>query len=152
MIYSDELVDFVKGWEFLSLIAYPDGAGVWTIGWGHTRHVKQGDTCDRAMATAYLLNDLIAVEKELAGFITRTGYQQQQYDALCTLGFNVGVTGPHKVGESFTMWLFNAGRDTECADRFLRWNMSGGVPVRGLSRRRAAERDIYLHGDYSGRP
>ncbi|HQR20128.1 MAG TPA: lysozyme [Burkholderiaceae bacterium] len=156
MSHSRELRDFVAGWETLALVAYPATEeerkrNIWTIGYGHTKGVKEGDTCTREQAEAWLDEDLEAHGAELRGFMTRTP-TQQQYDALLSLGFNVGITGKDKLGPSGTMRLFNEGKDQECADRMLLWNKQGGVVLRGLIHRRAAEHAIYVQADYTGRP
>ncbi len=44
--------------EGLSLRAYQDGGGVWTIGFGHTRGVKPGDVCSLAQAEGWLDDDI----------------------------------------------------------------------------------------------
>jgi GH24 family phage-related lysozyme (muramidase) len=53
--------------EDVRLVAYKDTGGVWTIGWGHTAGVKQGDTCTTAQADAWLAEDaapLLALVKD----------------------------------------------------------------------------------------
>lgn len=151
MIHSDALREFIPGWEAVRLKAYRDGGGVPSIGIGHTRGVKMGDTCTREQALWWLKSDLVSVEEELAEFMHRAP-TQQQFDALVSIGFNCGVKGKDKIGESGLMARFNAGLDQECADRFLLWNKDNGVVIDGLTKRRRAERAIYLVGDYSGRP
>lgn len=139
---------FIVGWEAMRLTAYDDGRGVWTIGVGHTEDVAQGDTCTEEQALAWLEEDLTSHGDKLLRYMTRTP-AQQQFDALLSLAFNVGV---RVVGESGTLARFNAGLDQECADRFLLWDKVAGKVWPGLTKRRAAERLMYLDGDYSGRP
>jgi lysozyme len=153
---TPELVEFLKGWEKFRAVAYPATEderkrGIWTYGFGHTRGVKQGDTCTEEQATRLLVDRLVVVEDELREFVKRTP-SPRQWDALVSLGDNCGVKGENKVGPSGLVRLFNQERDQECADRFLLWNKQSGVVVNGLSKRRAAERAIYLQGDYSIRP
>lgn len=148
MTPSDKLVDFVAGWEGFEPKAYRDGGGVWTLGFGRTLGVGPGDTCTLEQAKEWLLADLDRHWEALNEYITREP-SQQQGDALLSLAFNVGVRA---LGESGTMRRFNAGKDDECADRFLFWDMDNGVHVPGLLRRRKAEREIYLRGRYDLRP
>jgi lysozyme len=148
MIHSPELRAFVLDWEGCKLKAYKDGGGVWTIGVGHTRGVEQDDACTFETANEWLDDDLREHGAALEPYMTRVP-SQQQYDALLSLAFNCGVRG---IGESGVMARFNAGLHQECADRFLMWNKDNGSVVRGLTMRRAAERAIYLDGDYSHEP
>lgn len=148
---SPELLIFVEGWEDLRTSAYLDGGGVPTIGIGRTRGVKMGDTCTEDQARAWFADEMIAKAEHLSLYLTREPTQQQM-DAMCSLAFNVGVDGPAGLGVSGLVARFNAGRDQECADRFLLWCRDSGVVIPGLLKRRKAERDIYLDGDYSGRP
>lgn len=151
MIHTPALLDFVAAWEGLRLNAYLDGGGVPTIGYGHTRGVHPGDTCDEEQALRWLKSELVTCESELADYMHRQP-TQQQFDAFVAIGYNCGIVGKDKIGESGLMARFNAKLDQECADRFLLWNRDGGVVIPGLSHRRAAERAIYLFNDYAGRP
>lgn len=153
MSASPDLLSFVAAWESCVLVAYLDGGNppVPTIAYGHTRGVRMGDTCTQAQADAWLLAELDAHGDELTHYLTRAP-TQQQFDALTSLGYNAGVAPPHGIGPAGIVALFNAGDDAGCANRFRAWNRDGGVIVRGLTKRREAERAIYLAGDYSGRP
>ena len=146
MIVSPPLVAFVKRWESCSLTVYPDARGIPTCGWGHAWPTNTPWT--QAHADAVLATDLREHSEGLAHYLSRTP-SQQQYDALVSLAFNCGVGA---IGHSGLMSLFNRGADAECANRFLQWNKSGGVVLNGLTKRRRAERDIYLNGIYTGSP
>lgn len=148
MIYTEDLVNFVAAWEGMRLTAYQDGGGVWTIGAGHTRGVREGAKCTRVQALRWLRCDLIDAEVGVQAYMKRKP-TQQQYDALVSIAFNCGYTA---IGRSGLMARFNEGLDNLVADRFLLWNKDNGVVVPGLTKRRKAERAMYLHGDYSMRP
>lgn len=139
------LAEFVERWEGLRTRAYDDGGGVWTIGIGHTRGVRPGDVCTEEQARAWLEAELDDFAVGLEQYIIREP-TQQQFDALLSLAYNCGLEA---IGNSGLMARFNARLDRECADRFLLWNKDNGKVVPGLSKRRAAERAIYLDGDYS---
>lgn len=151
MTPSPDLLAFVEGWEGLRTKAYRDGGGVWTIGIGRTKGVRPGDTCTEALARIWFADEMAQYAAELLGYMKRTP-AQRQFDALLSLGYNAGIAPPRGIGRAGIMALFNAGQDADCADRFLAWNKDGGVEVEGLTKRRRAERDIYLYADYSGRP
>lgn len=154
--HSPELRDFVAGWEDLRLVAYAAtererARGIWTIGYGCTEGVQEGDRCTREMAEAWLDGALEVRGQQLVRWMSREP-TQQQFDALLALGYNVGIDGAQGLGPSRTLALFNEGLDQRCADRFLLWNKQDGVVMRGLTKRRMAERSIYLGGYYGGRP
>lgn len=153
MIASPNLFEFIQGWESCSLVAYLDGGtpGVWTIGWGRTKGVRKGDHCTQHQANEWLVDTLDVYGEELKQYLTREP-TQQQFDALLDLGYNAGIAPPKGIGRKGIVVLFNAGADALCADRFLQWNKDGGVVVYGLTKRRRADRAMYLYGDYSGRP
>lgn len=145
---SPELVEFVQGWESCRLLAYLDGNGVPTIGWGHTLGVQMGDTITQQQADDWLIEELVEYGEGMKVYMTREP-AQQHFDALLSLSYNAGVRA---VGRAGIMKLFNGGNDVACADRFLEWANDGGKVVKGLLKRRRAEREIYLYADYNGRP
>lgn len=160
MNYSDELVDFVKAWEGLSLTAYDDGGGVWTNGYGHTADVQPGDTCTREQAEKWLRDDL----SEAASLVDewfQPALAQEEFDALTSIVENVG---PGRIGgKDGIIWLKSGQHSTllrrinernfpAAAGEFLRWNRQGNRVVTGLSKRRKAEKAMFDDGDYSGRP
>lgn len=61
---------------------------VWTIGYGHTRHVHPGDTCTPEVADAWLREDLRAAEQAVNDNRPQCG--QHQFDALVDFAFNEG--------------------------------------------------------------
>ena len=66
---------------------------------------------------------------------------QAQYDAMVSFTYNVGNTAFTK---STFLGLLNAGQCRAAADQLLRWNMSGGRVVKGLSLRRERERATFI--------
>ena len=55
----------IKEFEGCKLQAYQDAAGVWTIGYGHTYNVRQGDRISQWYADDMLREDLENVERQL---------------------------------------------------------------------------------------
>ena len=91
--YSYELaMPFVKAEETLRLKAYKCPKGVWTIGWGHTGGIKEGDTCTREQAEAWIRSDLQSAQTGLAKFIN-VPVSANQFIALLSLAFNMGSMG-----------------------------------------------------------
>jgi lysozyme len=130
----------IESFEELRLAAYLDQRSIPTIGWGHTAGVKMGDTCTEAQADAWLLEDtqtaVNGVEKSLQVFCT-----QNQFDALVSFTFNVGVGAE---AHSTLIKFMNAGDTKGAADQFLVWDHVNGVPNAGLLRRRQAEQALFL--------
>jgi len=146
---SPELFDFIIGWEKCVLTPYHDGGGVLTCGVGHTGlDIVEGEEWTQERADNALKRDVRVRELILRPFLHRTP-TQQQWDALVSLAFNCGSAA---IGNSGLMARFNSNLDDECALRFLLWNKDNGEIIPGLTKRREAEMNIYLHGDYSGRP
>ena len=116
-------IELVKQFEGCKLTAYVCPAGVLTIGYGSTgQHVKAGMKIDGAQANALLLKDL------------------ERFEAV-SFAFNLGLGNLEK---STLLKLHNAGKHTEAADQFKRWNKAGGKVLAGLTRRREAEAALYL--------
>ncbi|MBP1131290.1 GH24 family phage-related lysozyme (muramidase), partial [Serratia sp. PL17] len=81
--------EFIKGFEALRLIAYPDpgtGGKPWTIGWGHTKGVKQGDRITQDQAEQFFSDDLAVYELTVNSAIKRP-MTQNQFDAMVSLAF-----------------------------------------------------------------
>jgi lysozyme len=115
--------------------AYQCSADVWTIGYGHTRGVREGDEITEDKAEYLLLEDL----KHFEGYVDRlveVSLNQDQFDALVSWTFNLG---PTNLKESTLLEKLNAGHYEEVPAQMARWNRSNGEILEGLKRRRAAE-------------
>jgi lysozyme len=139
MITKDKSI--IKGHEGLELVAYKDGGGVWTIGYGHTgAEVKVGMLITLAQAEELLTRDLRSSEGHINTSVT-VPLTQNQFDALVSFVFNVGGGA---FESSTLLKLLNAGNYAGAADQLLRWNKDEGKIVQGLSNRREAERKLFL--------
>ena len=65
MIISKNGLDLIKHFESLQLKAYKCSANVWTIGYGHTKNVKEGDRICEDQANCFLMQDLYSVERAI---------------------------------------------------------------------------------------
>lgn len=142
-------LELLKQHEGLRLKAYPDpasGGDPWTIGYGHTHGVKQGDEITAEQAEDFLLEDLGWVEDCLAR-VVRVPLAQAQFDALASLIFNIGAPGFER---STLLRKLNAGDYAGAAEEFGRWNMAAGAVNAGLTRRRGDERALFLSGEAPG--
>lgn len=135
-------VALLKQFEGLRLTAYKDQNGHWTIGYGHTQDVGPGETETYNQAVQQLTDDVRATEE----FINRNvevPLTSNQFSALVCLAYNIGVGSLR----DSTLWRsLNEKCYHAAADEFLRWNKVGGVPNLGLTRRRKAERELFLEG------
>lgn len=139
----------IQGFEQCRLTAYKDGGGVWTIGWGHTGpDVHEGLTWTQEEADMWFGADCAAA---IAGVnsLVKAPVTQNQFDALVSFAFNVGLdidldTKAEGLGDSTLLRKLNAGDAAGAADEFLKWNHDNGKVVDGLTRRRVAERSLFL--------
>ncbi len=132
---SPEGRELIAAREGEELEAYQDGGGVWTIGVGHTRNVKKGDVIDKEKSDLFLEEDLAEAENAIKLFVN-TPLNQNMFDALVSLIFNIGV-GAFR--SSTLLKLLNMGLLKEAAEQFPRWNKDNGEVVDGLTKRRLSE-------------
>ncbi|WP_010117524.1 lysozyme [Acinetobacter sp. P8-3-8] len=142
MKISTNGIDLICSFEGLRLKAYDDGVGVWTIGYGTTMingtKVKKGDTCTLEQAKSYMAQDLKQFESAVNQ--VKVPLNQNQYDALVSLAYNIGVSA---FLNSTLLKKLNAKDYKGAAEQFLRWNRAGGKVMRGLTNRRAKERKLF---------
>ena len=129
----------IKRFEGCRLKTYADGAGIYTIGYGHTLGVKIGDIITQQQADSMLSDDLAIFEQAVseAVFVPLT---QGQFDACVSLAFNIG--GSNFV-RSTLLKKINTGAWDDARREFTRWNQSGGKIVPGLLTRRMAEASMF---------
>ena len=130
----------LKSFEQCRLSAYRDSAGIATIGWSHTDGVKMTDTCSQDQADRWLVGDVQAAVNACDANAPKN-LTQNQFDALVVFTFNVGVGAE---AHSTLLAKLKAGDMAGAADEFLKWDHAGGVVVPGLTRRRQAERALFL--------
>lgn len=146
MKISDAAVEkLTKSFEGLRLKAYPDpgtGGVPWTIGYGHTRGVKEGDTCTERQADEWLRSDLRWAEEAVKDLVGDS-LTQYQFDALVDFVFNIG----RSQFEKSTLLKKLILKDYVTASKeFNRWKYAGPKILIGLARRRQAETD-WFNGD-----
>lgn len=138
---SQNGLKILKHYEGCRLEAYQDIVGVWTIGYGDTENVQPGLLITQADAEERLRKRLARdFEPSVRQCLTRVA-TQYQFDAMVCLAYNIGAVA---FANSTLVRLFNAGDIQLAADQFPRWDKAGGESVKGLRRRRAAERALYL--------
>lgn len=136
MTPSSWLYSFLKSYEKFRPTAFkPTVNDVWTIAWGHTRGVKEGDTCTMAQGEVWIHEDIGWAVADVNGK-AKVPLNQNQFDALGSLTFNIG--GPAFEGSTL-LRLLNAGDYAGCAAQFPRWDRQAGAVLNGLLGRRDAE-------------
>ncbi|HDT1481321.1 lysozyme [Enterobacter chengduensis] len=142
---SDKGIALIKQFEGCKLTAYQDSVGVWTIGYGWTQPVdgkpiRAGMTINQETAERLLKTGLVSYESDVSRLV-KVGLTQGQFDALVSFTYNLGA---RSLSTSTLLRKLNAGDYAGAADEFLRWNKAGGKVLNGLTRRREAERDLFL--------
>lgn len=133
--------EHLKRWEGCRLTAYKDIGGIWTIGYGSTgSNVFPGLTITQAEADRLLDQDLVRFEKTVNENV-RVPINQNQYDALVSLSYNIGTTA---FSRSTVLRRLNEGDYEGAADAILWWNKVKGKVIKGLVNRRKAERELFL--------
>lgn len=141
-------LELIKQFEGLRLKAYRCSAGVWTIGYGHTRNVYPGMQISEDTAFALLLEDIWYVEEGINDLV-QVPLNQNQFDALCSFSFNVGLDidddlKAEGLGDSTLLRKLNKGDYLGAANEFIKWDKAKGKKIAGLSKRRLAERTLFL--------
>ena len=140
---SESLIQKLKEFEGLRLIAYRDAAGVPTIGYGHTKGVKMGDRLTAYWADQLLRKDVAKVAYEVMqlGVV----HTQGQLDALTSFAFNLGIgrlirsTLLKKIRESASMH--------QIRKEFMRWVYADGKRLKGLEKRRQWEANRFFQSE-----
>lgn len=135
----------LKSFEGLRLVAYQDSVGVWTIGYGTTSGVRPGMRITEAQAEEFLKRDLDRFEDAVASLV-QVPLTDDQFSALVSFVYNVGETA---FANSTLLKLLNRRDYRGAADQLLRWNRAGSQELAGLTRRRRAERALFLGQDYT---
>jgi lysozyme len=134
-------VTLIKKFEGKKLKAYkPIPEDPWTIGYGHTRGVKEDDKISNEKAEEFLLEDLAVYEACINSYVMLE-LGQNEFDALISFTYNLGCPN---LRSSTLLRLLNAGDRKGAAEQFPRWNRAAGKVMRGLTRRRLAERELFL--------
>jgi len=132
-------IDLIKRFEGLNLTPYRCPAGVWTIGYGHIRTVREGMKITEADAE-YLLKSDLEISEKIVSRLVEVPLTDNQFSALVSFVFNVGGGNFER---STLLKLLNRGWYEQVPAQFMRWNKAGGSVVTGLTRRRTAEAQLW---------
>ena len=145
MKISAEGLALIKKFEGCELEAYQDAVGVWTIGYGHIKGVKEGMTITKQQAEEMLLEELVEYENYVLEAVNHQ-LDQCMFDALVSWTYNLG---PSNLNASTMLKVLNAGDYDAVPEQIKRWNKAGGKVLQGLVRRREAEALLFEGKDWS---
>lgn len=131
-------IDLIKKFEGCRLKAYKCPAGVWTIGYGHTKGVKANQKITKEEAEKLLKEDLQKYVDHVRYYDKTYGYNfnQNQFDALVSFAYNLGTL----------RGITNNGKRTkfQISCKFKAYVYAGGKKLQGLINRREAEYKLYM--------
>ena len=145
MKISQEGIALIKHYEGCKLESYQCSAGVWTIGYGSTKNVKEGMSIDAEKAEQLLIKDLAIFEKEVANLVS-VPLEQNQYDAIVSWTFNLGSSN---LKASTMLKVLNNGVYEAVPEQLKRWNKVKGVVNDGLVKRRKSEALLFEGKDWT---
>ena len=141
---SRTAIDLIKRFEGYRRTAAQLPDGRWTIGHGHTLTAREGAVVSEDDAEALLLYDLIGIAHALNEAVF-TPLTQNQFDALASFAFNLGLDNFHQSG---VLKRLNEGELIQAACAMELWRKAnvGGerIVVDALVRRRSAEKALFL--------
>lgn len=137
-------INLIKEFEDLRLKAYYCPAGILTIGYGTTRSklikIVPDLVIDEQMAEK-LLEENLSYFEDIVNKLVSVKLTQNQFDSLVSFVYNIG-DGNFK--SSTLLKLLNNGLYKEAANQFGRWNKAKGKVLKGLTKRRSIESDLFL--------
>lgn len=141
---TERCIELIKRFEGCRLEAYRCPAGVLTIGYGHTRNVKQGQRITQEDADRLLREDAAKIESGVRAALGSVQLADCKIDALVSFAFNVGVEAFKR---STLLRKLRANPDDVSIDKeFRRWVYAGGKRLQGLADRREAEVRLFFSG------
>lgn len=128
-------IELIKKYEGIRLQAYKCPAGVWTIGYGHTKGVTQGMVITKAQADNFLYDDLAKFTTKVMKYDSKYHWTENQANALLSFAFNIG---------SIDQLTANGTRDIATISRKIpEYRKAGGKVLSGLVTRRAEEKALF---------
>jgi lysozyme len=144
MEISEEGLSLIKKFEGCELTAYQDSVDVWTIGYGHTKGVEDGQEITQEEAEEMLASELDEYEGYINDLV-ECDLEQCQFDALVAWVYNLG---PTNLRSSTMLKRLNSNDLEDVPSQIKRWNKAGGKVLNGLVRRREAEALLFEGNDW----
>ncbi|MCY4781740.1 lysozyme [Sphingobacterium sp. UT-1RO-CII-1] len=148
MRVGEKGLSLIKKFEGWYSKPYLDPIGIPTIGYGFTYYLpsrKKVTMQDKALT---LQEGELMLKEVLKGYegdvlrLVKKPLTQNQFDALVSFTYNLGG---YNLSKSTLLKKVNINpNDPAIAGEFVKWNRAGGAVLKGLTRRREAERDLYF--------
>lgn len=145
MRISKRGIDLIKEFEGCQLKAYRDSVGVWTIGWGTTNadravtgeKIFRGLRIRQETADKWLEDSVNhKYSPKVSKYDAKYHWNQNEFDALVSFAYNVGSIDQ--------LTAYGTRSKMTIAKKILEYNKAGGRVLRGLTRRRKAEHDLFV--------
>ena len=128
-------INIIKKYEGCRLTAYKCPAGVYTIGYGHTKGVKKSDKITQEKAEEYLQADLVRFMKNVDKYDKKYQFTNNEYCALLSFAFNLGTIDQ--------LTAYGTRSKKTIASKMLLYVNCNGKPLRGLINRRRDEFNLF---------
>lgn len=145
--FNDAGLQLIKSFEGFKPQPYLDAVSKPTVGFGSTFYedgtpVKMSDPdIDEQRASDLLLNVLNTDFCPRVEALIKVPVNDNQYSAIVCFAYNVGIGN---LEQSTLLRCLNAYNYNDAASEFLRWNKARGMVLPGLTRRREAEKALFL--------
>ena len=133
-------LDLIKKYEGLRLEAYKCPAGVWTIGYGHTKGVVKGMKITKEEAEKLLQQDVSVFELQVINTVGKLS--DCKIDALVSFAYNVGIAAFRN--STLCRKVKANSDDPAIRNEFMKWVYAGSKKLQGLVKRRAEEAEMYF--------
>lgn len=142
MKISKQGIKLIKKFEGFKPYTYLCPANILTIGYGHTRAVRLGQTCTEEEAEQFLKEDLELAEAEVNKVAEKVDLTQGQFDSLVSFTFNIGAGNFQN--STLRRKVLNNPADPSIKAEFGIWVYVRGKVNQGLQRRRLEESRLYF--------
>ena len=149
MNISEDGLAFIRDAEGFRGHTYKDVAGYATIGYGNLKYATAGRRCTREEAEQWLLEDLAPKVLTLNKYYGSCGLNQNMFDALCSLTFNVGAALVTRNGDPLSNAIHARewDRAAQAFTHYAKYRKAPGEPLQehpGLMARRKKEAALFL--------
>jgi lysozyme len=136
------LIKLIKDSEGCKLKSYKCPAGIWTIGYGQTKGIKEGMVWTQQQVDEDIIKTALQSFNEAikASPILATANMEKQA-AIADFVYNLGITNYNK---STLKLRVDKGNWVAASTEIKKWNKSNGTILNGLVKRRQLEADLLL--------
>lgn len=135
--------ELIKTSEGFKEAAYKCPAGIWTIGYGWTHGVKEGDTITEEKASELVEQEVMKIAEQVKAVLSEEVFAKLTENQVCALIDFVYNFGLGNFKESTLCKMIKSGQIMEAGNQFERWVKAGGKVLPGLVKRREAEKELW---------